>query len=170
MAELLCRAPFHYALRAPLRTSGRVGASPGMNAPLYTTEVLRLAASLPEPSKLERVDGEAEQRSPTCGSTVRLQVQLDAEGLVAAISQQVHACAFGQASASLVAAGATKRSQDDVRIAIDDVTAWLAGDRGDAGGWPGLSALTPARSRKSRHGAILLPFKALLAAMQATGK
>lgn len=141
-----------------------------MNAPLYTTEILRLAASLPEPSKLERVDGEAEQRSPTCGSTVRLQVQLDQEDRIAAISQQVHACAFGQASASLLAAGATNRSQDDVRISIDDLTAWLAGDRDDSGEWPGLSALAPARSRKSRHGAILLPFKALLAAMQASGK
>jgi NifU-like protein involved in Fe-S cluster formation len=138
-----------------------------MNAPLYTTEILRLAASLPEPRQLDRVDGESEQRSPTCGSTVRLQVQLDDDGRVAAISQQVQACAFGQASASLLAAGAANRSLDDVRIAIDDLTAWLAGDREDGGEWPGLSALAPARSRKSRHGAILLPFKALLAAMQA---
>ena len=141
-----------------------------MNAPLYTLEILRLAASLPEPITLQRVDGEAEQRSPTCGSTVRLRVQLDEEGHVAAISQQVHACAFGQASASLLASGAANRSRDDVRTAVDNLTAWLAGDREDAGEWPGLSALAPARSRKSRHGAILIPFKALLAAMQASGK
>ena len=141
-----------------------------MNAPLYTTEILRLAASLPEPSKLERVDGEAEQRSPTCGSTIRLQVQVDEEGRVAAISQQVHACAFGQASASLLAAGAARRSRDEVQDAVDDLTAWLAGDRDDSGDWPGLAALAPARSRKSRHGAILLPFKALLAAMKEASK
>ena len=141
-----------------------------MNAPLYTTEILRLAASLPEPSRLEPVDGEAEQRSPTCGSTVRLQVQVDEEGRVAAISQQVHACAFGQASASLLAAGATRRSRDEVQSAVDDLTAWLAGDRDESGDWPGLAALAPARSRKSRHGAILLPFKALLAAMQGAAK
>ena len=141
-----------------------------MNAPLYTTEILRLAASLPEPSKLERVDGEAEQRSPTCGSTVRLQVQVDNEGRVAAISQQVHACAFGQASASLLAAGAPRKSRDEVQAAVDDLTAWLSGDRGDSGEWPGLAALAPARSRKSRHGAILLPFRALLAAMKESVK
>jgi NifU-like protein involved in Fe-S cluster formation len=135
---------------------------------LYTTEILRLAASLPEPSKLERVDGEAEQRSPTCGSTVRLQVQLDEEGRVAAISQQVHACAFGQASASLLSSGASRRSQEEVQAAVDDLASWLAGDREDAGEWPGLLALAPARSRKSRHGAILLPFKALLVAMKGT--
>jgi NifU-like protein involved in Fe-S cluster formation len=138
----------------------------GMNAPLYTTEILRLAASLPEPRPLDRIDGESEQRSPTCGSTVRLQVQLDEDGRVIAISQQVHACAFGQASASLLAAGATRRSRDEVQAAVDDLTVWLAGDRDESGDWPGLSALAPARSRKSRHGAILLPFKALLAAMR----
>jgi NifU-like protein involved in Fe-S cluster formation len=141
-----------------------------MSAPVYTTEILRLAASLPEPSKLERVDGEAEQRSPTCGSTVRLQVQVNEEGRVAAISQQVHACAFGQASASLLAAGATRRSREEVQAAVDDLTAWLAGDRDETGDWPGFAALTPARSRKSRHGAILLPFKALLAAMKDSRK
>jgi NifU-like protein involved in Fe-S cluster formation len=141
-----------------------------MNAPLYTTEILRLAASLPEPCRLERVDGEAEQRSPTCGSTVRLQVQLDEEGLLAAISQQVHACAFGQASASLLAAGAKGRSTSEVESAVDHLAAWLSCDREDAGEWPGLLALAPARSRKSRHGAILLPFKALLAAMKAAGE
>ena len=80
-----------------------------MNAPLYTTEILRLAASLPEPRKLDRVDGTSEQRSPTCGSTIRLQVQLDEDGRIVAISQKVHACAFGQASASLLAAGAVGR-------------------------------------------------------------
>ena len=141
-----------------------------MSAPVYTTEILRLAASLPEPSKLERVDGEAEQRSPTCGSTVRLQVQVNEEGRVAAISQQVHACAFGQASASLLAAGATRRSREEVQAAVDDLTAWLAGDRDETGDWPGFAALTSARSRKSRHGAILLPFKALLAAMKDSRK
>ena len=115
---------------------------------------------------IKQVDGEAEQRSPTCGSTVRLQVQVDEDGRVAAISQQVHACAFGQASASLLATGATHRSRDEVQAAVNDLTAWLAGTRDDSGDWPGLAALAPARSRKSRHGAILLPFRALLAAME----
>ena len=41
-----------------------------MNAPLYTTEILRLAASLGEPRELEREDGRAELRSPTCGSRI----------------------------------------------------------------------------------------------------
>ena len=137
-----------------------------MNAPLYTTEILRLAASLPGPRELERVDGLSEQRSPTCGSTVRLQVQRGDDGRVEAISQEVHACAFGQASASLLAAGAVGRQEHDVARVALDLESWLSGTRDDPGDWPGLAALAPARSRRSRHGAILLPFKALLAAMK----
>jgi NifU-like protein involved in Fe-S cluster formation len=136
-----------------------------MNAPLYTTEILRLAASLPEPRRLERVDGTSEQRSHTCGSTLRLQVQLDDEGRVEAVSQEVHACAFGQASASLLAESAAGSSSEQVTDALTDLEHWLSGGRDDPGSWPGLAALAPARSRRSRHGAILLPFRALLAAM-----
>ena len=140
-----------------------------MNAPLYTTEILRLAASLPASRELERVDGSAEQRSPTCGGTIRLQVQIDDEGRVEAVSQDVHACAFGQASASLLEAAAPGRSSQDVAKTVEQLESWLSGTRDDPGAWPGFAALAPARSRRSRHGAILLPFRALLAAMSGRG-
>ena len=141
-----------------------------MNPPLYTTEILRLAASLPGPRELDRVDGVSEQRSPTCGSTIRLAVQLDSEGRAEAISQEVHACAFGQASAALLTAGAAGRSKDEVLQAVHELGAYLSGARDDPGSWPGLLALAPARTRRSRHGAILLPFKALAAAMTGKGR
>ena len=141
-----------------------------MNAPLYTTEILRLAASLPEPHALDRVSGSAEQRSPTCGSTIRTEVQLGEGGRVQALSQRVHACAFGQASAALLQSNAAGQGVADLRQAVGDLSAWLAGDREDPGAWPGLAALSPARTRKSRHGAILLPFRALLAAIESAGE
>lgn len=134
-----------------------------MNAPLYTTEILRLAASLGEPRELERTDGRAELRSPTCGSRVATSVQLDDRGRVQALSQQVHACAFGQASAALLERGAAVQSRDEVEERLSALTDWLSGGEGNPG-W-GLTALAPARPRKSRHSAILLPFRALLAAI-----
>ena len=136
-----------------------------MNAPLYTTEILRLAASLGAPHELEREDGRVELRSPTCGSRITLAVHLDSQGRIAALSQQVHACAFGQASAALLERGAIGRSRDEVNLALAQFGEWLDGAEA-APDWPGISALTPARSRKSRHGAILLPFRALLAAIE----
>lgn len=131
---------------------------------LYTLEILRLAASLPEPVTLERVDGAAELRSPTCGSTVRTVVQLD-HGRIGALSQAVTACAFGQASAALVAREASGRDREAIAEALDQLARWLSDETGTAPDWPGIEALAPARPRRSRHGAILLPFRALLAAM-----
>lgn len=138
-----------------------------MNAPLYTIEILRLAGSLPDPVHLERVDGTAQLRSPTCGSTVRTEVQFE-DGLVAGISQQVRACAFGQASGALVAKHAPGRSRKEIAAALAGLSGWLDGSRDEPGGW-GFEALAPARSRTSRHGAIVLPLRALLAAIQDAG-
>ena len=135
-----------------------------MNAQLYTLEILRLAASLPEPVRLERVDGSAELRSPTCGSVVSCEVHL-ADGRIEALSQRVQACAFGQASAALVAQQASGRDREDIAAALDQLTAWLSGESDILPAWLGIEVLAPARSRRSRHGAILLPFRTLLAAM-----
>jgi NifU-like protein involved in Fe-S cluster formation len=140
-----------------------------MNKPLYTTDILRLAASLGEPRELEREDGKAELRSPTCGSHVTVAVQLDGERRVELVSQQVHACAFGQASAALVERHAIGRTHADVSDALVALSRWLANEQDEAGDWPGLDTLEPARSRKARHGAILLPFRALLAAIETAG-
>ncbi|MEO6361338.1 MAG: iron-sulfur cluster assembly scaffold protein [Sphingomicrobium sp.] len=136
-----------------------------MNAPLYTLEILRLAAELPSYSPLEREDGRAELRSPTCGSLVSVAVQLDDNEGVKALALTVQACAFGQASTALMAKGAAGRARQEVAEALAALSAWLDGSRDDPGAWPGLATLAPARSRKSRHPAILLPFRALLAAM-----
>ena len=138
-----------------------------MNAPVYTTEILRLAAALPELRDLDRVDGRAELRSATCGSTIATAVMLDDRRRVLDLSQSVRACAFGQASAALVERHAVGGTETNVEVAIGQLEDWLGGRRDDPGDWPGLSALAPARSKTGRHGAILLPFRALLAAMQA---
>jgi len=135
-----------------------------MNAPLYTTEILRLAASLAEPGELERVDGKAEVRSPTCGSRVSIVVRIDKQGRVEAVSQRVNACAFGQASSALLEQGALGVNRAEIETALVQLESWLDGS-GTVPDWPKIATLAPARSRKSRHGAILLPFRALLAAM-----
>ena len=85
-------------------------------------------------------------------------------GRVSALSQKVEACAFGQASAALMGEGAVERDADEARVALNELERWLAG--GDLPAWPGLAALEPARARIGRHGAILLPFRALVAAIE----
>lgn len=138
-------------------------------APLYTRDILRLAASLSEPAVLARVDGEAQRRSVTCGSRVWVSVMM-AGGAVTAVSQRVEACAFGQAAAALMIAKAPGTSANEVRLALAGVERWLKGDDAAVTAWPGLGVLDPARSRVGRHQAILLPFVALLGALEAAGE
>jgi NifU-like protein involved in Fe-S cluster formation len=138
-----------------------------MNVPLYTIEILRLASSLPDPRLLEREDGKSNVRSQACGSHIEATVQLNDQKRVEQLSLKVHACAFGQASAALVQQHGRGRSRDEVAAALSGVEAWLA-EVGTVGpGWPGIEALEPARKRKGRHDAILLPFRALLGAIEA---
>ena len=138
-----------------------------MAAPLYTRDILRLAASLGEPAVLARIDGAAERRSVTCGSRIWVSVMM-AEGKVAAVSQRVEACAFGQAGAALMVKGAVGRSGDEVRAALAGIERWLNGDDAAVSAWPGIGMLDPARMRVGRHQAILLPFAALLGAIEAS--
>jgi NifU-like protein involved in Fe-S cluster formation len=137
-----------------------------MSEALYTRDILRLASEISHLGMLDDPDGSAELRSPTCGSRVQVTVNLDDRGRVLKLGQSVTACAFGQASASLMGANAIGRSRAEVEGALADLTDWLAGACDDPGSWPGFSILAPARPKTGRHGAILLPFRALLAAIE----
>jgi len=137
-----------------------------MNAPPYTREILRLAASIPYLESFEQLKGAAEVRSKTCGSRMRVSVELDGMGCVKRLRQAVEACAYGQAAAALMGGHAIGRSGEEVRAALDETEAWLAGKGQLPMAWPGMEVLAPALSRKGRQGAILLPFRTLLAAIE----
>ncbi|NNM75523.1 iron-sulfur cluster assembly scaffold protein [Sphingomonas sp. ID1715] len=136
-----------------------------MNAPLYDTALLRLAATIPHLGRLEGPDGSAERRSPVCGSRVIADVKLDEEGRVTALGLDVFACALGQASANLMASHAIGRRLGELTEARDALATWLAGERDDPGTWPGLERIVRARAHPGRHGAIRLPFEAIVDAV-----
>ena len=97
-----------------------------------------------------------------------MRVTLDEAGRVATVEQAVEACAFGQAAAALVAIGAIGMTGDEAAAALTGVERWLDDDIAEP--WPGLAVLDPARARRGRHGAILLPFRALIAAIGETAR
>ncbi|MEO5641169.1 MAG: iron-sulfur cluster assembly scaffold protein [Sphingomicrobium sp.] len=136
-----------------------------MSEPIYTRDILRLASAIPHLGLLDNPDGIADLRSPTCGSRVHVTVRINSDAHVAALGQLVNACAFGQASAALMGARALGCSRADAAQALEQLTQWLAGEIDTPGPWPGLATLAPARAKTGRHGAILLPFRALLAAI-----
>jgi NifU-like protein involved in Fe-S cluster formation len=131
-----------------------------MTASLYSRDILRLAASIPYAGRLERARASAEKRSAVCGSRVIVDVALDEAGRVAALGQEVKACALGQASAALMGAHAIGRSPAELAEARDALAAFLAGECEHWGVWPGLGVFAEARRFAARHAAILLPFDA----------
>ncbi len=139
----------------------------GMREPPYTREILRLAASIPFLETFEELEGATEGRSKTCGSRMRVAVELDWADRVVRLRQAVEACAYGQAAAALMGGHAIGRSAEEVEVALAELETWLAGNGEVPTAWPGLEVLVPALARKGRHGAILLPFRTLLAAMEA---
>jgi NifU-like protein involved in Fe-S cluster formation len=133
--------------------------------PPYTLDILRLAASLPLEGDLAGADASGEARSATCGSTLRCSVRLDGER-IAELAQKVTACAYGQASAALVQQWAIGRSGVEIVAMKRRLAAWLSGH----GQLPqGFEALRPVQGRSGRHGAVLLPFDALIAALKGRG-
>ena len=140
-----------------------------MNAPLYNARILRLAAEMPHATRLEEAGASVSKRSTVCGSRVTVDVRVEG-GRVAAIGQEVRACALGQASASLMAAHAVGRSAGELAEARDALAAFLAGARDDPGDWPGIDVLAPARPHRGRHASILLPFEAVAEAAAAAAE
>ena len=132
-----------------------------MSAALYNAEILRLATEIPHQARLDAPHASVEKRSPVCGSRVIVDVCIDSEGRIAALGQEVRACALGQASAALMARHALGRSAMELAAARDALTAFLAGERNDPGDWPGLEVLTPALPHKARHASIRLAFEAV---------
>ena len=137
-----------------------------MSAPLYNTTILRLAASVPHDARLAAPDGTSQKRSPVCGSRVTVDVALGPDGRIAALGQEVRACALGQASASLMGAHAIGRSPAELAAARDALSDYLAGRRDDPGGWPGLEIFEPARPHSARHASIRLAFEAVTEAAE----
>ena len=137
-----------------------------MKEPPYTREILRLAATIPYLERFEDLEGATERRSPTCGSRMRVAVELDWADRIVRFRQAVEACAYGQATAALMGGHAMGRSAEEVGAALAELDAWLTGKGDVPSAWPGLDVLEPAVARKGRHGAILLPFRTLQAAIE----
>ena len=130
---------------------------------LYTPEILSLAVSLarwPFTADLPLV-GEA--RSQSCGSTLKVGLACE-NGAIARIGMAAQACAVGQAAAAIMAEAAVGHTRAEFAAAEAGLKCWLAGE-GAMPDWPGLATIAPARAYPARHGAILLGWRAVLAAL-----
>ena len=131
---------------------------------LYTPQVLSLATSLAKWPWDKAMALKGEARSPTCGSTVAVGLALAPDGRIERVGLRVHACAIGQGSAAIFAAAAPGLDRGELLQSEQLIAQWLRG-AASLPDWPGLSQIAAARDYSARHGAILLPWKAALAAL-----
>lgn len=132
---------------------------------LYTPQVLALATALADHPLIDQLERRGSARSPVCGSTLEIGIALEASGQIAATGMRVSACAIGQAAAALFAQSANGASRSGIESALDQIEAWLRRERAEMPDWPGLDAIAGAIDYPARHGAIVLPWKAALAAL-----
>lgn len=136
-----------------------------MNAQrLYTPQLLGAALELAQWPPLDGAPLHGTARSPACGSSMAMDLRLDDRGRVEAIGLRVRACAVGQAAAAVFVRHARGLGAPEIASTHDRLLAWLEHDAA-APEWPDLGLIAPAREYRARHGAMLLPWKAALAAL-----
>ncbi len=136
-----------------------------MSAPLYNRDILSLAVATADFPPLDAARHRVSARAPLCGSAIILDLDTDDAGRVTRVGLHVEACALGQASAALLARHAPGQALAAIRSARDAMASWFRG-QGEVPQWPGFDLLAPARDYPARHGAILLPFDAAIAALE----
>ena len=133
-------------------------------AALYTPEVLGLATSLAQVPLKEGLDLKGSARSPACGSTIEIGLNVDDGGRISDLGIRAQACAIGQAAAALFATAALGRDRAALARALVALEGWLS-TGGPLPDWPGLETIAAARDFPGRHGAMLLPWRAALDAL-----
>jgi len=134
---------------------------------LYSQRILALAADMPNARRLENPMGSAQKRSPLCGSTITVDMDV-ADGKVSRFGMDVKACALGQASASVVSANIVGCTRAQIESARDQLEAMLKQDGPvPASPFDGLEVLLPAREYRNRHASIMLCLNASLEAFDA---
>ncbi len=141
-----------------------------MSETLYTRDILRLASQLEyNPTFSHNLGdysvGTAEMKSHICGSIASVKVALR-DGIILEMLINMNSCAMGQASAVLLIDymyGKDYAGIMDMRIALKSR---LQGHYSDISACPKLEILDAAKGYTARHSAILLPYDALLKAME----
>ena len=108
---------------------------------------------------------QGEARSVTCGSSLKLGLDCHADGTIAVLGIAAHACAVGQASAAVFAGGAMGKNSAEIADAEAALSSWLSDKNGAIPDWPRLKMIAAARAYPARHGAMLLPWRAAVAAL-----
>lgn len=127
---------------------------------IYNQKILEFAGNIPRLGRLEAPQASARAHSKLCGSTIVVDLSMT-DGRVSDFSQDVKACALGQAAASIMARHVIGTTAADLRALRDHVRAMLKQNGPPPEGkWADVAILEPVRDFKARHASTLLAFEA----------
>jgi nitrogen fixation NifU-like protein len=136
-----------------------------MKDALYHEAILGLAKKAEGSGRLEAPDARVTVDNPLCGDRISLDLTL-VDGRVRELAHKARGCLLCQAAASVIGARAPGREAAALRIVADQLAQAIAGDPAAIGAsWPELSAFAPVHAHRSRHECVLLPFQALVQAL-----
>ena len=136
-----------------------------MLSDVYNAKILELAGNIPRLGRLSGPDASATAHSKLCGSTVTVDLKIDADQ-VTDFAHDVKACALGQASSSIMARHVVGSNAAELRELRETVRKMLK-ENGPppAGKWADIAVLEPVRDYKARHASTMLTFDAVVAAL-----
>ena len=148
-------------------TPGALAAYESVSDPLYTKDVLRLAAEAKSAGRLPRPHGSHTEYNPACAdrSTVDLIVE---GGRIAAMAQDTKACVLAQASASILGAALPGRTYDDLVKLKSEVAAMFVSRKPPDEPFAPYAVLSDVAKYPSRQTCVLLPIEAALKAFEAS--
>ena len=125
--------------------------------------------------RLEAPDATATVDNPLCGDRVTMDVRragrkAGGAGAEAAeiteIGQVVRGCVLCEAAAAVIVEVGTRADEAELRAASERVRRMIeSGGPPPEGGWKKAEMFLPVRAHPSRHDCVLLPFQALLRAL-----
>lgn len=138
-----------------------------MSASIYHDEIKRLASQARGTSSLPEPHGRACLDSALCGDRVGVEVVVS-EGRITALATQVKGCLLCRAAAAVVDRDAPGSGREDIELVIDRLTRMLEKGEPLTENSQSLAMFAPVHGHRSRYGCVLLPFRTLLAALEAT--
>ncbi len=133
---------------------------------VYNAKILDYAGNIGRIGRLEEPNGTAKAHSKLCGSTVVVDVNQQ-DGRVSDFAQDVKACALGQASAAILAKNVIGCTLDELKQVRQQMLSMLKESGPPPGGkFEELKFLEPVRDYRARHASTMLPFDAVVSAME----
>ena len=136
-----------------------------MSDELYQERILQAARAACRAGRLDQADASAYLDNPLCGDRVTVDIRIR-RGRLDELGHEVRGCLLCEAAASMIGAHGIGEDAQALRAVCGAVVAMLGeGTPPPPGRWHCVAAFGPVRAHPSRHECVLLPFRALVQAL-----